>query len=149
MIQATALTEGTALGKFKSVDALSHAYEELESEFTRRSQRLKQLEDELGKLRVQSQEKGACGEEPEKEIPEGEVSGKEKPDEKTRQDELYSAASESEAVRTRIIGDYLRSLGGVPLMVSGTSVTAPAKRPASFEEAGELALGYFRAQKKS
>ena len=33
------------LGKFKSVDALMHAYRELESEFTRRSRRLKALEE--------------------------------------------------------------------------------------------------------
>lgn len=33
------------LGKFKSVDALLKAYEELEAEFTRRSQRLKALEE--------------------------------------------------------------------------------------------------------
>ncbi len=34
-------------GKFKSVDALLHAYGELEAEFTRRSQRLKALEEQL------------------------------------------------------------------------------------------------------
>lgn len=34
----------TVLGKFKDVDALSRAYEALEAEFTRRSQRLKELE---------------------------------------------------------------------------------------------------------
>ena len=36
----------TAMGKFKSVDALYKAYESLQAEFTRRSQRLKQLERE-------------------------------------------------------------------------------------------------------
>ena len=34
----------TVLGKFKDVDALARAYEALQSEFTRRSQRLKELE---------------------------------------------------------------------------------------------------------
>ncbi|MBQ8309066.1 MAG: hypothetical protein IJX96_04455 [Clostridia bacterium] len=39
--------DGSAvLGKFKSVDALARAYESLQSEFTRRSQRLKELERE-------------------------------------------------------------------------------------------------------
>ena len=33
-----------ALGKFKSVDALQKAYTALQAEFTRRSQRLKELE---------------------------------------------------------------------------------------------------------
>lgn len=36
----------TDLGKFRSVDALLRAYEKLEAEFTRRSQRLKELERE-------------------------------------------------------------------------------------------------------
>ena len=35
----------SALGKFKSVDALLSAYRSLEAEFTRRSQRLKELEE--------------------------------------------------------------------------------------------------------
>ena len=39
---------GLLAGKFKSVDALLHAYGELEAEFTRRSQRLKALEERLG-----------------------------------------------------------------------------------------------------
>ena len=42
--------EGAAaarLGKFKSVDALLNAYNSLEAEFTRRSQRLRELEARL------------------------------------------------------------------------------------------------------
>lgn len=39
----------TVLGKFKDVDALKRAYENLQAEFTRRSQRLKQLEKEAEK----------------------------------------------------------------------------------------------------
>ena len=37
----------TVLGKFKDVDALARAYEALQSEFTRRSQRLKELEKKV------------------------------------------------------------------------------------------------------
>ena len=40
----------TDLGKFRSVDALLRAYEKLEAEFTRRSQRLKELEREADNL---------------------------------------------------------------------------------------------------
>lgn len=36
--------DSTVLGKFKDVDALAKAYESLQAEFTRRSQRLKELE---------------------------------------------------------------------------------------------------------
>ncbi len=45
---ATGEAQSTAqanLGKFKSVDALMRAYKELEAEFTRRSQKLKALEE--------------------------------------------------------------------------------------------------------
>ena len=45
---AEASEEGalTVLGKFKDVGALARAYESLQAEFTRRSQRLRQLEKE-------------------------------------------------------------------------------------------------------
>lgn len=46
--RATGEAQSTAqanLGKFKSVDALMRAYKELEAEFTRRSQKLKALEE--------------------------------------------------------------------------------------------------------
>lgn len=37
-------SDSTALGKFRSVDALMKAYGSLQAEFTRRSQKLKELE---------------------------------------------------------------------------------------------------------
>ena len=43
--QAEGNTAAAGLGKFKSVDALMSAYLSLEAEFTRRSQRLKELEE--------------------------------------------------------------------------------------------------------
>lgn len=47
-------TASTAIGKFKDVDALLKAYDCLQAEFTRRSQRLKQLEKEAENSRVKS-----------------------------------------------------------------------------------------------
>ncbi len=122
------------LGKFKSVDALMRAYGELEAEFTRRSQRLKALEE-------QSKER----KEPE--------NGKTEPPSVQEQsgvtgDELYRAVMENEGVRARVLSDYLQSLRGVPLLSrTGMGVTAPADRPKSFAEAGDLALGYFKSIK--
>ncbi len=49
----------TVLGKFKDVDALAKAYEALEAEFTRRSQRLRSLEKEMENFK--SQEKESSG----------------------------------------------------------------------------------------
>ena len=106
-------------GKFKSVDALVRAYGELEAEFTRRSQRLKALEGEERK-----------GEEAHPVMDD---------------DGLFQAVSENEAVRSRLIGDYLKSLKGVSLLSSaGTGVTAPPQRPRSIREAGALALSFFK-----
>lgn len=51
----------TVLGKFKDVDALARAYEALQSEFTRRSQRLKELERKVENFEEKPQsEKTAC-----------------------------------------------------------------------------------------
>ncbi len=49
----------TVLGKFKNVDALTKAYESLQAEFTRRSQRLRTLEKEVENFRSLGGESGA------------------------------------------------------------------------------------------
>ncbi len=49
----------TVLGKFKDVDALTRAYESLQAEFTRRSQRLRSLEKEVENFRKLGGESGA------------------------------------------------------------------------------------------
>ena len=106
-------------GKFKSVDALVRAYGELEAEFTRRSQRLKALEGEERK-----------GEEAQPVMDE---------------DGLYQAVSGNEKVKARVLGEYLKSLRGVPLLSSaGAGVTAPPQRPKTIREAGALALGFLK-----
>ena len=110
------------LGKFKSVDALLRAYGQLEAEFTRRSQKLKALEDAASQ---QSEEAGAV-----------------------REEELYRMVNENEGVRARVLGDYLASLKGVPLLTnSGVGVTAEKAPPKSFAEAGKYALGYLKNNK--
>ena len=109
---------GLLAGKFKSVDALLHAYGELEAEFTRRSQRLKALEDRLQEPQAER------AEEPEP-----------------------CASAVDDKTRARIVSDYLASRS-VPLMgAGGGSLTAPRFRPATIREAGELALGYLKRQK--
>lgn len=137
------------LGKFKSVDALMHAYEELEAEFTRRSQRLKTLEQQAETAKEPKKDSvGQAAENPEKDpvgqvrcaegcVPEqGEKSG----------DALFDAVMDNREVRQRVIGEYLNSLKGVPLLMgSGQCVSAPKEKPKSFAEAGNLALGYFKS----
>ena len=117
--------------KFRSVDALVKAYEALEAEFTRRSQRLRALEQANKAPRAQGEPSPvptACAQEqtPSCEavmnVPSGQNEA-EKP--------LPSSKEEREAF--------------VPLMThAGAGVMAPAVRPNSFEEAGRLALGYLK-----
>lgn len=114
------------LGKFKSVEALMRAYRELEAEFTRRSQRLKALEESAPPQSGNAEEKRA-----------------------PRDEELYREVTENEGVRARLLSDYLSSLRGVPLMTGGgAGVKAPSDKPKSIREAGNLALGYLRNQTK-
>ena len=64
-------------------------------------------------------------------------------------DALLRAVRGNEGVRTRIVGEYLASLGGVPLLAgTGAGVTAPAQRVTTLKQAGALALGYLRNQKQ-
>lgn len=199
-------TGPSVLGKFKSADALAEAYSALQAEFTRRSQRLKELErkadnsrsrkESAAAARAEKPEAEACvqgegaqysearalspetergeaeacvrdsepalphtpSEESESsdkagisevndrnaaaEIADGERGGRE-----MTEDELYKAASRSEAVRLKIVGDYLLSLKSaeVPLMRGGTgTLAAPPQRAKSIADAGDMALRYFR-----
>lgn len=53
-------TASAVAGKFKDVDALIKAYDCLQAEFTRRSQRLKELEREAENLKAAKEEKSAA-----------------------------------------------------------------------------------------
>ncbi len=110
-------------GKFKSVDALVHAYGELEAEFTRRSQRLKALEEQLHDTEASHDPHG--------------------------QEELPRAATCDERMRARIIEEFLQSRQSVPLMgAGGVGVPYPNAQPRSIREASSLALGYLRGKKQ-
>ena len=110
-----------AIGKFKSVEALMSAYLNLEAEFTRRSQRLKELEE------------SKAAEAPSPKCPEG--------------TELLSAALADENVRNAVVGDYLKTIfaaKSVPLIVGGVYCAAPKCEPKSVKEAGALAKQFLK-----
>ena len=114
------------LGKFKDVQTLMKAYSDLEAEFTRRSQRLKELEKE---------NKASAS-------PDG---GKAEPSQS--EDELLSAALKSERVKDAVIGEYLKGVSGrkeVPLVSGGVSLAAPRIAPKSVKEAGRLAQEFLK-----
>ncbi len=115
------------LGKFKDVETLMKAYSDLQAEFTRRSQRLSELE-KGNKTQSLS-----------------DVEGKES----SRMDEeqLLSAALENDRVKDAVIADYLRSVStpkSVPLLWGGGGVAAPRVAPKSVKEAGRLAQEFLK-----
>ena len=134
-IQATADTAeaeetaaATELGKFKSVDALMAAYTSLEAEFTRRSQRLKELEE--GNKAQQTPQNGALSQG-------GEID----------KGELMKMALSDEGVRQAVVEEYLKTVTankGIPLIVGGVSAPAPKNAPKSLKEAGALAERFLK-----
>ncbi len=112
--------EHLLLGKFGSVDALMRAYRELEAEFTRRSQKLKALEE--GEAAPHGSGNAASPAHP-------------------RGSEELHRAEDEEGARARAAGQVSAS---VPLMTGGVTVAAPPVRPKTIAEAGALALGYLR-----
>lgn len=113
------------LGKFKNVETLMKAYSELEAEFTRRSQRLRELEKESKA----------------KTVPDGATASSSSTDE----EELVKNALSNEKVRDAVIGDYLKSVSknSPPLTLGGGGVTAPRITPKSVKEAGKLARDFL------
>ncbi len=107
-------------GKFKSVQALMSAYLALEAEFTRRSQRLKELENKA----AEAPSPGCCTE-----------------------DGLISAALGNPAVKDKVVGEYLREVFSgkrAPVVMGGVSCAAPQSCPKSVKEAGELAKNFLK-----
>lgn len=129
-------------GKFQSVDALLRAYNSLQAEFTRRSQRLKELERERGERNIPPQTAEPAT------PPAVQASASAPPPAAAPEtdEELFRRANASEEVKKRIISEYLDGVkkSAVPLTGGGVSVVSPAAKPGSLAEAGAMALGYFR-----
>ena len=133
-LQATADTAGaeeekeavTELGKFKDVKALKEAYRVLEAEFTRRSQRLKELEANK-----------------EQEAPAQTVNANAPSSEATKD---KGAETLSEEVKNAVIEEYLNSVKSnrsVPFVTAGGAVKATRVTPKTISEAGALARNYL------
>ena len=113
--------------KFKDYKTLLKAYTSLEAEFTRRSQRLKELENANKE----------CA------LPDGVEAAPSPVDEK----QLLDAALSSERVKDAIIRDYLETVyksKTVPLLMQGSGVSAPRVTPKSVAEAGRLAQEFLK-----
>ena len=108
-----------SLGKFKDVNALLSAYNSLESEFTKRCQRIKELEGSVQSDKTKVPDEGAGQQE-------GTSEGK---------DEILKA----------YLKDILKSRQtAIVIDDAGVGVKAPADKPITIAQAGILAKEYFK-----
>ena len=113
--------------KFKDVEALQKAYLSLEAEFTRRCQRLKELESAI-----------AAQSAPVKDNAQGAPAAGEGQSPK---------APVTEEEKRIIIEEYLKSVAqnrGVPVIFSGDGVAAPKAAPRTVKQAGALAERFLK-----
>ncbi len=111
-----------SLGKFKDVNALLNAYNSLEAEFTKRCQRIKELE---GKAEKVENSTPAIGE--------------------NQKDNTQGISEED---KMAVLKDYLKGIIGkenkmVFLGEDGVSVKTKTEKPKSIDEAGNLAKSIF------
>ena len=112
-------SDSVSLGKFKDVNALLAAYNSLQSEFTKRCQRIKELEAE----------KSAAVD-------------KADPTEEANAENRTSSITEED--KENFIKGYLKEIMGakskaIVMDVAGTGIKAPVNKPTTVEEAGRLA----------
>ncbi|MBO5328013.1 MAG: hypothetical protein J6B04_02430 [Clostridia bacterium] len=121
------------VGKFKDVKALENAYISLQAEFTRRSQRLKELEANNAQRPPENSENGQAP----SQSALTEVKG----------EELLKMALSDEQVKAAVIGDYLKTVmqnKSVPLITGGMQVSAERQAPKTVKEAGKLAAQFLK-----
>ncbi len=112
-------------GKFESASALLAAYKSLEAEFTRRSQRLKELE-EGNKVALVNSEPSPRGAE---------------------RSDIKEAACTDEEIKRAVIEDYLKSVAtnkSAPLISGGVCASVPKNSPKTVKEAGVLAETFLK-----
>ena len=110
-----------SLGKFKDVEALLSAYNSLQSEFTKRCQRIKELESE--KIAVEKAQA---------------------PTERAlREREDTTGENKEEILKEYLLEVLGKKSTAILLDGVGASVKAPINRPRSIEEAGKLAQNIF------
>lgn len=115
-----------SLGKFKDVNSLLKAYNSLEAEFTKRCQRIKELE---GAVKFDKAENPA-------------------PTETDGNTECEKDTKKTETKETEILKEYLKGVLGakqqaVILGLEGVGVKTPAQKPTTIEQAGMLAKQIF------
>ncbi len=121
------------LKKFKDVQALIDAYTALEAEFTRRSQKLKELEA--------NKEQGA----PEQ-SENDQTANAQAPSQAATEDKAGVQRTLTQEEKNAVIAEYLTGVcanRGVPFVTVGGAVQAARVTPKTLSEAGSLARHYF------
>ena len=171
--QAEEKTAVTDLGKFKDVKALLEAYQALEAEFTRRSQKLKALEASKEQVATVNCEKAKSeggklpenGNLPEEIVPKKPsdghadvVGGGQTVTANAQAPSTVADAYDgggtrvtlsemSEQMKNAVIEEYLNgvfSKRGVPFVTGGGAVSATRRTPKNMREAGALANRLFK-----
>lgn len=168
------MTEQLLYGKFKDADSLLAAYRALESEFTKRSQRLKALERDLAareQVGGQAVDADKAADEPTVPSASPETEAGKEPtgeqsvspaeqqvaqlsappeDEETLRERFFELLLADEAACARVIEQYLTdlSLRPSPPVLSGTGKTtlSPVNKPKTLEECRRLAELYFNGR---
>ena len=120
-------TQTVSLGKFKDANALLNAYNSLQSEFTKRCQRVKELESALSVDKEKSNKENS-------------------PTEKVKEQEEVQQVTKgiTEEDKQNILKDYLKGLMGlkstaVVMDGVGGGINTPINKPKTIDEAGKLA----------
>lgn len=117
------------LHKFKDVQTLIEAYQALEAEFTRRSQKLKELEASLANKETEAPVK---------------AENAEAPSQKAAEEGGQRPLTDDE--KNAVIAEYLNGVcanRGVPFVTGGGAVRAARTAPKTLREAGTLARNFF------
>lgn len=128
------------LGKFKSVEALLTAYTSLEAEFTRRSQKLKELENKVEDLQQATAEKAST--------PNVDLQNRATVQTALDLESIEGLPKELKAAVTDIVQECLQShlqQAAPPILKEvGGFAKAPQQTATSIEEAGKLAEAFFK-----
>lgn len=123
--QTGEMKSDVSLGKFKDVNALIGAYNSLQSEFTKRCQKIKELEGKLSK----SDNKAP--------LYENDASVNEE----------YTTLKDKQEVLKEYLFDILgKKPQAIVMDEQGVGVKAPVAKPSNVREAGNLAKEFFQKQ---
>ena len=137
-----------SLGKFKDVNALLNAYNSLEAEFTKRCQRLKELEgsQKLEQAKVSNVAKGEEQKNPNVDATQLEMANLDENAKEQSQvsDKSFEQSTLDEKSKEEILKEYLKGVisskqSAVIMDSEGVIVTSPIAKPKTVIEAGNLA----------